>query len=291
MITLFVHNKIIHPFGGDFIVVSVAYFFVRCFIPVKIRLLPVYVFVFSVILKRFNISILLDTSDLKMSVLIFTDGDELMKRKEPLIPENIVSMSFNEVYEKFANGEDDIKLKIFSVQTAAGYKISKKDFYQCRFINCRFTGCSFARIDFTDVVFESCDLSNISLSDCSFSRVEFEKCKLTGTSFAESSMNNVMMDDVRAEFSNFTGTHLSNCNLQKSTFKEASFSISTFKNTALNECNFELTDFTHSKIKDLDFTQNEISGAFFLIKDLKGVTVTVEQAAGLAKLMGVKIRL
>ena len=51
MIALFVHDKIIRPFGGDVIVVSVVYFFVRSFIPVKIRLLPLYVFIFAVIIE------------------------------------------------------------------------------------------------------------------------------------------------------------------------------------------------------------------------------------------------
>jgi len=51
MIALFMHDKIIRPFGGDVIVVSVVYFFVRSFIPVKIRLLPLYVFIFAVIIE------------------------------------------------------------------------------------------------------------------------------------------------------------------------------------------------------------------------------------------------
>ena len=51
MIALFVHDKFIRPFGGDVIVVSVVYFFVRSFIPVKIRLLPLYVFIFAVIIE------------------------------------------------------------------------------------------------------------------------------------------------------------------------------------------------------------------------------------------------
>ncbi|MEI6578378.1 MAG: DUF2809 domain-containing protein [Eubacteriales bacterium] len=51
IIALFVHDKIIRPFGGDVIVVLVVYFFVRIFFPVKIRLLPLYVFIFAVIIE------------------------------------------------------------------------------------------------------------------------------------------------------------------------------------------------------------------------------------------------
>lgn len=47
LIVLFVHDKFIRPYVGDVLVVIVIYAFVRCFIPEKIRLLPLYVFVFA----------------------------------------------------------------------------------------------------------------------------------------------------------------------------------------------------------------------------------------------------
>ena len=47
LIALFVHDKFIRPYVGDVLVVVVIYTFIRCFIPEKIKLLPLYVFVFA----------------------------------------------------------------------------------------------------------------------------------------------------------------------------------------------------------------------------------------------------
>lgn len=47
LIALFVHDKFIRPYVGDVLVVVVIYTFIRCFIPEKIKLLPLYVFIFA----------------------------------------------------------------------------------------------------------------------------------------------------------------------------------------------------------------------------------------------------
>ena len=48
LIALYVHDDFIIPYIGDIIVVMVLYSFVRIFIPEKYRLLPLYIFIFSV---------------------------------------------------------------------------------------------------------------------------------------------------------------------------------------------------------------------------------------------------
>lgn len=48
LIALYVHDDFIRPYIGDVIVVIVLYLFVRIFIPEKCRLLPLYIFIFSV---------------------------------------------------------------------------------------------------------------------------------------------------------------------------------------------------------------------------------------------------
>ena len=47
LIALFVHDKLIRPYIGDVIVVWVMYCFVHIFIPNRIKLLPLYLFLFS----------------------------------------------------------------------------------------------------------------------------------------------------------------------------------------------------------------------------------------------------
>ena len=47
LIALFVHDGFVRPYVGDVIVVMVIFCFVRIFIPNKVPLLPLYVFLFS----------------------------------------------------------------------------------------------------------------------------------------------------------------------------------------------------------------------------------------------------
>lgn len=47
VIALFVHDRFVRPYVGDMLVVVVIYTFIRIFIPEKIRLLPLYIFVFA----------------------------------------------------------------------------------------------------------------------------------------------------------------------------------------------------------------------------------------------------
>ncbi len=48
LIALYIHDAFIRPYGGDVIIIGVLYCFVRIFIPKKIKLLPLYLFIFAV---------------------------------------------------------------------------------------------------------------------------------------------------------------------------------------------------------------------------------------------------
>lgn len=57
-IALYIHDKFIRPYIGDVIVVVVVYTFVRIFIPERVRMLPLYVFIFAAgveVLQLFHI--------------------------------------------------------------------------------------------------------------------------------------------------------------------------------------------------------------------------------------------
>lgn len=51
LIALYVHDDIIRPYGGDILVVIPVYTFIRVFFPDKPVLLPLYVFLFAVLVE------------------------------------------------------------------------------------------------------------------------------------------------------------------------------------------------------------------------------------------------
>ncbi len=74
LIALFVHDSFVRPYIGDVLVVIVLYTFVRIIMPEGVKLLPVYIFIFSVVvevLQFFDVVRLLGLSDSRFfSVLI-----------------------------------------------------------------------------------------------------------------------------------------------------------------------------------------------------------------------------
>ena len=51
LIALYVHDDFVRPYVGDMIVVLPVYTLIRVFIPEKVRLLPLYVFLFAVLVE------------------------------------------------------------------------------------------------------------------------------------------------------------------------------------------------------------------------------------------------
>lgn len=51
LIALFVHDRILRPYGGDVIIVIVIYCFLRVFFPKKPKLLAFYVFLFAAVVE------------------------------------------------------------------------------------------------------------------------------------------------------------------------------------------------------------------------------------------------
>ena len=78
-IALFVHDGFVRPFIGDVLVVILIYAFIRIFIPERVRLLPLYVFIFAAVvemLQYFKIVEVLGLQDNKvMSTIIGTSFD------------------------------------------------------------------------------------------------------------------------------------------------------------------------------------------------------------------------
>lgn len=73
-IALFVHDNFVRPYVGDVLVVALIYTIVRIFIPEKVGLLPLYIFLFAAgveVLQYFRIAEVLGLSDNRvLSVVI-----------------------------------------------------------------------------------------------------------------------------------------------------------------------------------------------------------------------------
>ena len=78
-IGLFVHDRFVRPFIGDVLVVILIYTFIRIFIPDKVRLLPLYIFIFAVAVEVLQLLKIVEALGLQdnrlMSTIIGTSFD------------------------------------------------------------------------------------------------------------------------------------------------------------------------------------------------------------------------
>ena len=79
LIALFVHDRIVRPYIGDLLVVILIYMVVRSFIPKGIYKLPLYVFIFAVIVE----------------ILQFVDVVGLLRVSDMVVARTIIGTNFS----------------------------------------------------------------------------------------------------------------------------------------------------------------------------------------------------
>lgn len=136
------------------------------------------------------------------------------------------------------------KTRLTIVETIENVDFTKQrmDFSRCEnmaFVHCHFP--DFGNIDFTDCVFEDCNLSNVKFNNCKLDNVEFYDCKMVGANFTQTK-------DFAFEI------HIFSCNLDYSAFDRKKLNKSSFEQCRFHEANFTQTDFTKAKLSQCDFT-------------------------------------
>ncbi len=159
------------------------------------------------------------------------------------------------------------------------------------FKNTRLLQSTFEKIDMVDVHVENCDLSNTSFMGGSLHRVTFKNCKLLGSDFTKAYLKNVSFENCILNLSSFIEPKLSQVVFDHSSLQSANF----------YECRLHMVAFRQCELNDIDLTQTSLDGvdistcSFEQInldtaENLKGCTVSPEQAIVFATMLGLKIR-
>lgn len=187
-------------------------------------------------------------------------------------------------------------------QQAAGLRICDADLsgtqLECLrlrgvlFEGCRLTGCSWARADLTDVVFRRCELSNSDWRDAFFARVDFADCKAVGAGFAGTGWRAASFDGCALSYAVFDYARLRDVSFSGCDLSQASLHTCTWKNLRLDKTSLRQASLLHTPLAGLDLTGCTIDG--LAVSDtnaeLRGAVVTMEQAAMLARRLGIVIK-
>jgi uncharacterized protein YjbI with pentapeptide repeats len=96
--------------------------------------------------------------------------------------------------------------------------------------------------------------------------------------------------DCRQNFSNFFKNKLTSVLFSDCDCSDSYFTESTFKNLNLERVILDNSTFFKTLLKGIDFSTSSIDNLVVSIPDLKGASVSYDQAAKLSQLLGVKIK-
>jgi len=186
----------------------------------------------------------------------------------------------------------DICLKHIRDASFLDLDLSNLAFEQVLFENCEFDQTILKKSSFRDVVFESCDFSNTDFSNSWFHRCEFTDSKGIGANFSETSMNDVAIRNCNFRYANFSTVKFGTCSIVESDLSDATCIDCIFKSLHLQGSRFVGTDFFNTPLKDLDFSSGELAAIHVSTgaTELKGMLVSLVQAAELARMLGVVIK-
>lgn len=217
------------------------------------------------------------------SSVFFFYNEYMKKLTSPSFHDECIPAKLNE--EKPENRIDNHSY----IDEDCALDLSHREYNECIFTRVTFHG-NMQGMEFVDVIFEHCDLSNVKMSECNFRRVAFKYCRLTGCDLSGSQFRDTSFVYCRGWYINFNEGKINTLTLSESIFTEGAFGMLKFKEFHIENCDLSGTEWIDTKMKDLDFSDSIIDGILVTPQYLKGVIVNPEQAVMMAKLLGIQVK-
>ena len=171
----------------------------------------------------------------------------------------------------------------------AGLDLWNRELEGCLLEGARLAGAQLGRWSLTDTVLRRCDLSGAQLTGAQLVRVRLEGCRLEGVQLGEAFLLDTLLEDCRLE-----GAQLSRGRFKRVTFAHCSLAgaaLQQLRHTGwrLEGCDLRRAELFGTPLGGLDLTTDRLEGLVVNLRDLAGARVTVPQAAGLAKLLGLVV--
>lgn len=187
--------------------------------------------------------------------------------------------------------ETPIRGVLLENERMQGENLAKVCFSHSILRGCRFAACRAERGEYLDVRFERCDFSGMIWNDAYFSRCEFIDCKGVGAQLQGAVLKNVVLARCNFSYSDLDGALIERVLLRESDFSHSYLSQCRIKGLKAEKTDFTRASFFHTPLKGVDFTGNRIEGLTVALEDLPGVIVDVYQAADLAKMLGLVVKM
>lgn len=210
-----------------------------------------------------------------------------IKIEKPKIPAYLEPYTLSD-YEW--GDEQIITDSIFQDSEIINQTAFKVCFDRVKFVNVNFRGTSLRKTEFTDVVFDNCDLSNIDFGESVFHRVTFHQCKLLGMDFSEATLRNTVFEKCYADYAVLRFVSAKQVKFVSSSFAKADFFKMTISNLLFDETKLDQAQFSQTKLNGIDLSNCEFDSLGASLEDLQGCIISPEQASVFAGLFGLVVK-
>jgi uncharacterized protein YjbI with pentapeptide repeats len=147
-----------------------------------------------------------------------------------------------------------------------------------------------AELAWIDVACERCDLSMIVWPGAKLTRVEVRGCRMTGAKLVEGELESVRFVDCQLDYAMFADTRFRQVTFESCRLEEADFRGADLTGTSFVSCELRGADLGRAKLQGADVSSSRCSEIRVAAGDVRGLVVSREQAAALAKLLGLVVR-
>lgn len=179
-------------------------------------------------------------------------------------------------------------------ESLEGLDLGFWEFRGCEFRNCRLCGTKLAKASFYGCTFTACDLSGADLTSAFLKSCKLDGCKLEGANLGKAILRQTKLKDCACRYvacaeSKWEGCTLDGCDLRESFFDGAKFQ----QRTKFQNCNLQKADLFRTKLAGMDLSACDIAGIALGPDraEIRNAVIGIDQAADVAMLLGVKIRL
>lgn len=206
------------------------------------------------------------------------------------IPEGLVEIEgLSEWIAQFNDGDLAVSHVHVVGDAASRADLASLEIEGSRVERCSYVGCDFSRAVFTDVAFSGCDFSNCDFSESNFMRCTFCSCKFTGADFREASLQLIDMRDSTCSYTSFAKARLEDVSVAASDFSHADIVEARFRRASFDDVRFIGTSFFRTDLFGVDLTTCQLADIVLsdAMGELRGCTMDLYQAAGIAQRLGV----
>jgi uncharacterized protein YjbI with pentapeptide repeats len=215
-----------------------------------------------------------------MTMIKSPQPPRLPKQRDPWPTESVALQPFEEYTALTLEGID------LSTQQAAHLTWRG---VQCKTV--RFDETQFDGLRLIDVHFAGCNLANAQWEELSAHRVHFSECQLIGFDAPDARLQEISFSGCQAQFAKLRFSKFKQVRFERCDLRNTDFQGSDLTGVVFYKCDLTDAQFSGTTLKGTDFRGSTIERLRVGIAELPGAIVEPVQAAYIAGVLGVVVKL